>query len=128
MNYHAADIEFIQQTVQYYFDGLYNSNLESLTKAFHPKAQIIGHFQKDLLFMTREQFLKLVKNTPSPSANGESYDMKIVSIDITGDEALIKVTDLYLGFRFTDYLSLIKIEGSWVIVNKTFYHEPKEPR
>jgi hypothetical protein len=52
--------------------------------------------------------------------------MKIVSLDITGNEAFVKVADLYLGFQFTDYLSLMKIEGVWVIVNKTFYHEPKE--
>ena len=124
MNTHADDIELIQQTVQHYFDGLYDSNLESLTQAFHPKAQIIGYFQKDLLFMSREQFLEFIKNTPPPSANGETYDMKIVSLEITGNEAFVKVADLYLGFRFTDYLSLMKIEGVWVIVNKTFYHEP----
>ena len=52
--------------------------------------------------------------------------MRIVSIDMTGIEAMVKVEDLYLGFRFTDYLSLLKIDGEWVIVNKTFYHEPKK--
>lgn len=24
-----------------------------------------------------------------------------------------------------NYLSLLKIDGAWIIVNKTFYHEPK---
>jgi hypothetical protein len=52
--------------------------------------------------------------------------MRIVSIDMTGNEAVAKVADLYLGFRFTDYLSLLNIDGNWVIVNKTFYHEPKD--
>ncbi|MBW1813433.1 MAG: nuclear transport factor 2 family protein [Deltaproteobacteria bacterium] len=26
--------------------------------------------------------------------------------------------------KFTDYLSLMKIDTQWVIVHKTFYHEP----
>ena len=73
-----------------------------------------------------EQFFEFVKATPAPSKSDEKYDMRIVSIDMTGNEAVAKVEDLYLGFRFTDYLSLLNIEGTWVIINKTFYHEPKE--
>jgi len=49
-----------------------------------------------------------------------------VSIDVTANEAVAKVAGLYLGLRFTDYLSLLKIDGNWVIVNDMYYHEPKE--
>ena len=120
-----ADTELIQQTVQHYFDGLYHSDVEKLKIAFHPNSQVIGHFQGTLMFNSLEQFLGYVKGTPAPSESGEAYDMKIESIDVTGDEAVAKVADLYMGFRFTDYLSLLKVDGNWVIVNKTFYHEPK---
>ena len=126
MNMDRNDLELIQQTVQYYFDGLYHSDIEKLNKAFHPNAQIIGYFQGKLMFNSLEQFLEFIKATPAPSKSGEKYDMRIVSIDMTGNEAVAKVEDLYLGFRFTDYLSLLNIEGTWVIINKTFYHEPKE--
>ncbi len=122
----ATNLELIQQTVQYYFDGLYLSDIEKLKKAFHPNAQVIGYFQGTLLFNSLEQFLEFVKATPAPSESVEKYDMRIVSIDMTGNEAVAKVADLYLGFRFTDYLSLLNIDGNWVIVNKTFYHEPKD--
>ena len=125
MSQEAADLELIKQTVQYYFDGLYHSDIEKLKKAFHPNSQVIGHFQGTLMFNTLDQFLEFVGGTPPPSESGEEYDMQIVSIDTTGGEAVAKVADLYLGFRFTDYLSLLKIDGDWVIVNKTFYHEPK---
>ncbi len=40
MNMDRTDLELIQQTVQYYFDGLYHSDIEKLNKAFHPNAQI----------------------------------------------------------------------------------------
>jgi hypothetical protein len=126
MNSGATNQEYIKQTVQYYFDGLYHSDVEKLKKAFHPNSQIIGYFDGALLFESFEGFLGFIKATPAPSESGEKYDMKIVSIDLTGTEAVVKVEDLYLGFRFTDYLSLLNIDGSWVIVNKMFYHEPKE--
>jgi protease I len=126
MSKDKTDLELIQQTIQYYFDGLYYSDIEKLNKAFHPNAQIIGYFQGTLMFNSLEQFLDFVKATPAPSKSGEKYDMRIVSIDMTGNEAVAKVEDLYLGFRFTDYLSLLNVDGTWVIINKTFYHEPKE--
>ena len=126
MNMDTTELELIQQTVQYYFDGLYQSDIAKLNRAFHQNSQVIGYFQGNLLFETLEQFIEFVRATPAPSRSGEEYDMRIVSIDMTGIEAMVKVEDLYLGFRFTDYLSLLKIDGEWVIVNKTFYHEPKE--
>ena len=43
-------------------------------------------------------------------------------MDITGNEAVVKVEDLYLGLRFTDYLSLLLIDNNWVIVNKIYYY------
>jgi protease I len=122
----ATDIELIQQTVQYYFDGHYRSDVEKLQKAFHPNSQVIGYFDGSLTFESLDGFLKFVKATPAPSESGEEYDMKIVSIDVTGNEAVAKVADLYLGLRFTDYLSLLKVDGNWVIVNKMYYYEPKE--
>jgi hypothetical protein len=126
MSKDKTDLELIQQTVQYYFDGLYHSDIEKLNKAFHPKAQVIGYFQGTLMIESLEQFLEFVKATPAPSMNGEDYDMRIVSVDMTGNEAVAKVEDLYSGFRFTDYLSLLRIDGTWFIIHKTFYHEPKK--
>ena len=36
----ATNIELIQQTVQYYFDGLYHLDIEKLKKAFHPNPEL----------------------------------------------------------------------------------------
>jgi Putative lumazine-binding len=38
---------------------------------------------------------------------------------------MVKVIDEYLGLTFTDYLSMVKSEGRWVIVNKAFYVHPR---
>jgi len=51
--------------------------------------------------------------------------MRIVSIDVTGSVAAVKVADLYIGRRFTDYLSLVKMEDNWVIVDKIFHYDQK---
>jgi len=120
----ADDQKFIQETVQNYFDGMYHSDADRLQKAFHPDAHLIGHYKGNLVNIPLQTWLGMIKKTPAPAENGEEYDMKIVSMDITGDAASIKVADLYTGLKFTDYLSLMKISAQWVIVHKTFYHEP----
>ncbi len=126
MDTKATDIELIQKTVQYYFDGHYHSDVEKLKKAFHPNSQVIGYWNGSLSFQSLDGYLEFVKATPAPSESGEEPDWKIVSIDVTANEAVAKVANLYLGLQFTDYLSLLKVDGNWVIVNKMYYYEPKE--
>ena len=46
-------------------------------------------------------------------------------IDITGDMALVKLSDDCFGYSWTDYLTLIRHDGDWQIVMKAFYgHRP----
>ena len=119
----TSDLDLITQTVQYYFDGMYNGDVESLKKAFHPEADLFGYFQKNFMHVSANDWFNMVKNRPIPSKEGEEYDMKIVSIDMAGDVAVVKVADLYMGLRFTDYLTMSRIDGTWVIVNKAFHHD-----
>ncbi len=125
MSENRSDLELIAQTVQYYFDGMYNSDTEMLKKAFHTDAVLFGYYQGNLSIIPLEDWLGMIKQTPAPAESGEEYDMRIVSIDLVETVATVKVADVYIGLRFTDYLSLLKIEDNWVVVNKTFYHEPQ---
>jgi hypothetical protein len=121
----STDTELINQTVGHYFKGMYHGDVERLKKAFHPQALVIGYFDGNLVFNSLEQFLGFIKAAPIPSEKGEEYDMRIVSVDITGAVGTVKVADLYQGRRFTDYLSMLKEGDNWVIINKAFHHEPK---
>ncbi len=53
---------------------------------------------------------------------------KIESLDVSGNAAIAKITLDYPTVKFTDYMSLLKIDGEWKIVNKSFYVEPKQPK
>jgi hypothetical protein len=47
--------------------------------------------------------------------------MVIVSTDVTGLTAQVKVAELYAGVRYTAYLSLMMIAEDWKIVNKLYH-------
>jgi hypothetical protein len=123
MSRNKTDLDLVIQTVQYYFDGMYNGDIELLKKAFHPDAFLFGYLRGDYMHFSAKDWFKVVKGRPAPSKEGEEYDMRVVSTDLTGEAATVKVADLYMGLRFTDYLTLSKIEGEWVIVNKAFHHD-----
>lgn len=50
----------------------------------------------------------------------------IEAIDISGNAAVAKIVLDYPAVRFVDYMTLLKINGEWKIVNKSFYAEPKK--
>jgi hypothetical protein len=120
-----VDIQRIRQTVQLYFEGMYHSDVNKLGKAFHPSAVLMGYYSGNLAHIPLEKWLEMVAVRPAPAKNGEEYNMRLVSLDLTENVAAVKVKDLYLGLWFTDYLSLLKIDDEWVIVNKIFHHEPR---
>lgn len=120
-----AELDLVRDTVEDYLQGSYTGDVEKLRRAFHPKATVIGNFGKNFLYHTLEEFLAWMAESPKASESDQPYDMTLVSIDITGDAAMAKVNDMFLGLRFTDYLSLVKVDGNWVIVNKTYHLYPK---
>ena len=126
MNTTAKDIELIQQTVKCYIDGNYYSDLEKIKKALHPNFQTIGYFEGELDFEPLEPYLKYLEEL-KPSESREEFFMKIVSIDVTGNAAVVKLYELILGQRATDYLSLLKVDDNWVIVGELYYYEPQQP-
>lgn len=121
----AKDLEGIRNTVDDYFLGMYHSDTDRLAKAFHSDAFLTGYFQGNFSRFSLGDWLGMVEKTEAPAEQGEAFDMNIVSIDMKENVAMVKVRDLYLGLWFTDYLTLIKMDNGWKIVNKSFHHEPK---
>ena len=119
----TSDLQAISSTVQDYFLGMYHRDTGRLRKAFHPNCVLFGYFKGTFVIIPLDKWLGMVEGRPVPAEQGEPFDMRIVSTDVTGQVATVKVVDLYLGLRFTDYLSLAKVDDRWVIVNKTFHHD-----
>ena len=55
----------------------------------------------------------------------EEADLGIVSVDVTGNAASVKVLETYPHSTYTDYPSLLKLGGEWKIVNKIFVAQHK---
>jgi len=117
-----GDLRAIRGTVSDYFLGLYHSDTARLRAAFHPRAVIAGHFRGRFVCHDLDGFLAVVAKTPPPVTAGEAFDMRLVSLRRSDSIAEAVVEDLYVGLVFTDALSLVKVDGAWCIMAKTFRH------
>jgi hypothetical protein len=118
------DIEAIRGVVRLYLEGMIYGEPEKLRQAMHPLCMQAGHDKGRYEFFPRDEFITLVgQEKPQPA--GSAYPAEFQMIDITGDLAMVKLSDDCFGYSWTDYLTLIKHEGTWQIVMKAFYgHGP----
>ena len=114
------DVDALEGVVRDYLDGMIFADAKRLGRAFHPDARIIGHYAGQLEWLSVDEFIASCEKAGAAPDN-EPYFWEIQSADVAGDVALIKLSNDYLGTRFTDFLSLLRREGRWQIVNKTFY-------
>lgn len=119
----------IEQTVQTYFDGLYEGDADKLASVFHPTSALTWEQDGDVGIWPLAQWLKTVRERPSPKSKGLARDDAILQIDQSGPTtALVKVRCQIPPRYFTDYLSLLKVGGRWVVAQKVFATEiRKEP-
>ena len=115
----------IRETIQTYFDCMYESSAAKTHAAFHPSAKITGYLNDGpLAQMSVDDFAAFVADKqPSAKEQGEAARLDVLSLEIAGDTAVARVRDDYLGLTFLDTLSFIKDDGKWQIYNKLFHVE-----
>ena len=118
----SDDIHAIEQTVQVYFDGLYEGDANKIASAFHEVSHLYVANGSEVTDLPREKWLDMVRSRPSAKSQNLPRRDRIVSIDISGPEtAFVKVECQIPPRYFTDYLTLVKADGRWQVISKTFH-------
>ncbi|MBT5383881.1 MAG: nuclear transport factor 2 family protein [Kordiimonadaceae bacterium] len=111
----------IKNLIQIYVDSMDESNPNKVKQIFHNNAKIVGYLHGDFMEMSVDDFAGFVASQqPTPKEKGENVIFEIITCEIEGTTAVVKLRDKYLGITFMDILSFIKIEGEWKIYNKLF--------
>lgn len=95
-------------------------------KAFHTEGNMIWIRGGSYTSETFDAFIKRAF-TGKPAADEDKRKdcRKIEAIDVTGNAAVARIVLDYPTVKFVDYMTLLKINGEWKIVNKSFFAEPK---
>ena len=106
-----------------YLKGHATGDGEYMRKAFHPDAKVFSYRDGKLNQLTSLEFAARFTGKPAPDeAQRKRW---IESIRITGNAGIGVIVLDYPQTKFVDYMSLLKVDGEWKIINKTFYAEPK---
>jgi protease I len=120
LNARWADEAAIRQTVQYYFDGGKNRDSVALRKAFHPDARMLFVRDGQLAVVPIGEYIARVAGDKPKPGETDSTRRRVTSVDVAGDAAMARLELERPDALLTDYMSLLKLDGRWVIVNKIF--------
>jgi hypothetical protein len=109
----------VRETIENYFRGHATGNGEYFKKAFHADAKLFWIRDGQLSERTSAEFINGASGKPAPDE--AQRKRSIESLDITGNAAIVKVSLDYPDAHIIDYMSMLKVDGQWKIVNKTFY-------
>ena len=117
-NSNAQDeLASIQSTLMDYIEGTANGEPERLNRAFHPDFNLYYVRNDSIKAWSGQGYIGNIK--PGRKANRIG---RIISIDYEGNAAMAKVEILMPARKrmYTDYFLLLKSEGRWRIVHKSF--------
>jgi len=106
-----------------YINAHATGNPDYIRKAFFPDAKIMAYRDGKLLNLSVEEFASRFNG--KPAADEAQRKRRIESLDITGNAGVARIVLDYPDATLTDYMSLLKVDGEWKIVNKVFNVEPK---
>ena len=120
----ADEEKAVRVPLEHYLQGHATGDGAHYRAAFHPDAKLF--FIRDGKVTTRTSEEYIAGANGKPQADEAQRKRWIDSVDIAGNAGVAKIILDYPTARFVDYMSLLKVDGEWKIVNKTFYAEPKK--
>ena len=115
----GAEVDAVRAVVVDYLEGMIWGRTERVERAFHPKAIQVGHFAGVYEFLSRQEFIDWLRTTAA-TPEGSPYVAELLSVEVTGSVAVVKVSNTCFGSDFTDWLVLVKDGERWQIVTKAF--------
>lgn len=100
---------------------------EYARKAFHTEGNMIWIRDGKYSIESFDSFIKRAfTGKPAADEDKRKDGRRIEAIDVNGNAAVAKIVLDYPAVKFIDYMTLLKINGEWKIVNKSFYAEPRK--
>lgn len=121
MNTNLTEYDEISETVQHYIDGARSGRGDDMKPAFHKDATIFGYIGPDLFAGPIQKLFDW------NDKNGPATDLQaqIASVDLFDTVATLRLElTNWTGLRFTDFFTLLKVDGKWKIMNKVFHLHP----
>lgn len=119
-----ADSIDITMTIQNYFDGMMEPNRSKLDIAFHEDARLVGYRRYRFSNTGYKEWSAVVSR--GDKRDTTEYSNNLVNIDIQGYTAVASCELFWPDIYYYDFLTLLRVDGRWKIVNKTWYEKLRD--
>ncbi|WP_286234228.1 nuclear transport factor 2 family protein [Thalassotalea sediminis] len=110
-----TQVKAVETTVNYYLEGSIAGDPSMIKKAFHPNAKVQGIKNDQHKVYDMNTFLSFFsKDKPG------KHKTSIISVDIENNAASVRAEWDMGTWKYVDYLSLLKQNNEWKIVNKIY--------
>jgi hypothetical protein len=118
----VVEDEAIATVLRLYIEGAATGDAAKLKEAFHEHARTFGSLNGTRYDISAAEMIE--REERSPRNSDGRYTAHIMSIEQAGDVATATVEEdgCWGTASFTSFLTLVKIDGRWQIVNKVFAH------
>lgn len=99
------DIAAVTEVARAYYEGMMSGDEALLSRAFHPRACIVGNYQGELEWLTLEEFVAECKEGSGPAVGPSRW--RLDGLLVEGDKALIRLGTQYAGEWYSDDLSML---------------------
>lgn len=121
MSEFSNDEADVVAVIERYIEGYFNADIPVLRGVFADDAVMNGYVDGRLVTGTPEPFIRQVESNPSLKSSGVELKYNIEHISITNNAASVVIRENEFGrFNFADYMHLLKRDGAWKIISKTF--------
>ena len=112
------DYDAISGVIQQYLDSAASGKSADMSPVFHAEATMFGYEGSDLLAGSIKGLFEWVDEMgPSPDVTSQ-----VTSIDVSETVATVRIEiDAWHGDRYTDFFTLLKVDGQWKFMNKVFH-------
>jgi hypothetical protein len=119
----ATERDAVEKPLKMYLSG----EPEQLKQAFHPGATMFYARNDSLIAVPIPEYIARVEESRAKGPPPKRVE-RISHVDISGTSAVARIELEYPQQKLTDYMSLVKYDGEWRIVNKIFSREMVAPK
>jgi hypothetical protein len=119
----AEDEADVRAALQHYLNGHATGDPEEFRKAFHPDARMT--FVRDGKVVITPISEYIARAPGKPAADEALRKRRITNVQVTGTAAIGRIELDYPSAFLVDYMTLMKDNGRWVIIAKSFNSAPK---
>ena len=122
----SEDEVAVRAALQHYIQGHATGDGAHMRLAFHPQARLFWSSADTLATRTSEEYIARMPGKPGADEGSGVRKRTIELVDVTGNAAIGKIVLDYPEVHIVDYMSLVKTNGEWKIINKIFMTEMKK--